>query len=203
MQLKPLSFLILCVLVCLLPLTGCAPGLGNTFPVPDVWPPERMLNLGLGAGHKLRVEPVTDKRISTALVQINTRTLPGRGEVSSAAHVALERALVAAGAELSSFDPEALVYAELEWWRASVLPSMPLTRVDARAVVRVRVVDPSGKVVHSARYEASSEMQHPYAQEPVISRVLSNALGEALGQILSDSKFWSALAGAQATDGLP
>jgi hypothetical protein len=180
-----LSLVILC--------TGCAPQLGVRLPVPTVTDPvESERSEGRGDPVRVRVGTFMDTRTDDTLAVIDGRQLSPDGSVAGAVQEGLERYLRTAGANVVLFNAPS-VEGEIVSWRVQIAPSFPATEATAVAKIKLEVRGEGARVLYRASYSGEATSKHPFPNEASIRKLLGDAMGSALEEVINDTSFVASL----------
>lgn len=189
-----LSSAILCVLF----VSGCAPGLGTTLNVRDI-PVSESAGSNL-IGLRVKAGPFEDMRQSFAIAKVEGRDVRPEGDIGLSVQQALERQLKAQGARLSIFNAP-LIKGTIKEWYIKVVPEFPSSRAYAKAGITVDLLDAGGKKLMTGTYRGIMEAENPILSEEKISGILGSAMQQAILHMLNDQKFVRRLRDASAAAG--
>lgn len=172
---------------------GCAPGLGTSLRLDGVsLPQELATQSAVRRGAAIRLADVVDSRADQAVADISGRGVPFEGNLADFLRIQLERQLIANQARIVLFDAPTLETTILEW-QVRVDTGFPTTSLESRARVDVRLADADGRTLYGATYSGSVSKQHPAPTESTIKDVLSESMGYAFSELVSDERLWSKL----------
>lgn len=144
------------------------------------------------AGLKVRVEAFTDTRSDPAVGEIDGRSLMLQGNIEESIRIAFERAFVQKGVLVSNAEAPALE-GELSSWKVSVTPGFPMSEAEAKASIRVQVLNERGESIYQGNYSGATFSKHPMMSQSHVEGILAGALGEAVAAAVNDSELISAI----------
>lgn len=183
------------IVLCLVCLAGCAPGLGKTLNTDYIspLPLEKTVQQRL-SGVQLRTGDFIDARGVETIGEIDGRRLLPAGDVGQSVKRAFEDALRNGGADLSLYSGP-MVKGEVLAWKIEVQPGFPVSEVNTEASLRVMVSSGSNRNAYSAIYSGTAEEKHPYLSETKIEELLGLAMAYAIREALRDQRLLFELAG--------
>ena len=176
-------------------LIGCAPSFQDTLIVDAIPEPDPTNQSSSLSGAKLKVDTFTDLRTSPVVAEINGRTLTPEGDPGVAVQRGFESYLKGQGATVSLFGADRGIAGSITEWKIAVRPGFPVSFIEGKAAIKVDVSDSSGRIVYKGQYSGSSSMQHPFPKESTAESVLGDAMAQAIGEALKDSRLTRYLRG--------
>ena len=183
---------IVSVLLMLVVLQGCAPGLSDTLRVDRVRNDEGATVDATWKPLKVRVQEFKDLRTRQAIGEINGRELSPSGDIPHSVQSAFEQQLKASGVRLALFDSPS-IDGEISEWFVSVKPNFPKSTVESQASVRLTLYSPQSTVIYRASYSGTASAEGPLISEDKVEEVLALSMHEALAQALEDPQLLSKL----------
>ena len=169
--------------------TGCAPQLGVRLPVPSISDPVESEPVeSRGEPIRVRVGNFIDARKDDTLAVIDGRELAPDGSVSGAVQEGLEHYLRKAGANVVLFNAPS-VEGEIAAWRVMIAPSFPTTEATAVAKIKIEVRGEGARVLYRATYSGEATSKHPFPSEESVRKLLGDAMGSALEEVINDATF--------------
>lgn len=173
--------------------SGCAPQLGVRLQVPSIIEPARSEAVEAnGEPVRVRVGSFIDARPDDTLAVIDGRSLPPDGSVAGAVQEGLENYLRKAGANVVLFNAPS-VEGEIIAWRVKIAPNFPATEATATAKLKVEVRGSGARVLYRAFYSGEATSKHPFPSEDGMRKLLGDAMGSALEEVINDVNFVGAL----------
>ena len=179
----------LLTLIILTSLSACAPGLGSTLDVTsvvDMDVPQLRNNLA-ETETKVNILPFQDNRSVEAIAQIDGRLIKPNGDLGVAVQTGFERTFRKNGVKLSLFDSPT-IRGSISEWRVFVTPGFPSSSLETVATIKVELLDKAGQIQHRAEYSGNYQRQHPFLNESAVQSALSEAMGFAIQEALSDEQ---------------
>ena len=188
-----LVYSVICVSLISWGFVGCAPQLGVRLQVPVITEPTRSEAVEPnGEPLRVRVGSFIDARSDDSLALIDGRSLPPDGSVAGAVQEGLENYLRKAGASVVLFNAPS-VEGEILSWRVKIAPDFPATEATAVAKLKVEVRGSGARVLYRAFYSGEATSKHPFPSEDDMRKLLGDAMGSALEEVINDVNFVGAL----------
>lgn len=169
-------------------LSGCAPEIGLSIPVPSV-PDSVSLQDRADSVNRLRVHVghFQDDRLNSTMVTIDGRDVSSEGAVNSVVQEGFVRYFTEAGVSVAVLDAPSIEGSVTEW-SAKVDPSFPTSAGSAVAKLTVVVRDTRAHPIYRGTYTGESSIEHPMLGEKQVRRLLGQAMGSAIEAAVQDEE---------------
>jgi len=175
-------------------LAGCAPGLGTELRVnaiPELSSIQTVQNMTMS---RVALQRFNDSRQKPVIGEVDGRELAAGGDVADSVRRALELRLKAHGAQVVLFNAPS-ISGDVREWFVKVNPGFPSSKVEAKALIKLRVFSQRDKALYEGSYKGEMSEESPVFSEGHIEQVLGGAMSQALNEALSDPELLRSLGG--------
>lgn len=188
MNYKIVLLFLLSIFVC-----ACAPGLGTSLGIPSVTYQASSDNMAPPIGlSKINILPFKDQRINQELCEIDGRKLLASFNTGEYARSLVVDYFREHKVRVSNFSTP-IIDGEIHEWLSVVTPGFPLSKLNAKANLILRVYAQENKLLYTGKYYGSVSFEHPLLDQARIEESLGRAMQEALNQAFSDQGFVDSL----------
>ena len=185
MNIKIASLMSLCFLF----LSGCAPEIGLSLPVPSLPDPEISVDsVDTSAGVKVRVGKFVDSRPEQTLVVIDGRKVDSEGDLPRVVEQGFEQHLRRVGARIAVLNAPT-IEGKIVDWSATIQPGFPVSEGQAVARLKVTVHDSRGHPIYHATFSGESTTSHPMLGTSEVQKLLTQAMSSAIEAAVKDEDF--------------
>jgi hypothetical protein len=170
-------------------LSGCAPEIGLSLPVPSLPEPELSVDsMETSAGVKVRVGKFVDSRPEQTVVVIDGRKADSEGDLPRVVEQGFEQYLRRVGARIAVLNAPT-IEGKIVDWIATIQPGFPASEGQAVARLKVTLHDSRGHPIYHATFSGESTTSHPMLGTSEVQKLLTQAMSSAIEVAVKDEDF--------------